>query len=794
LISEKTFSTTQRLFWITVSYNCFIERMGGVAHLIREVTKRRLRIVPDASRNYVAENSQTEREFEVKVVNTSSVFASFQVELSVGGIDPISKIQWYSVEPEICSKKPPGDETKFSVVITKAPTANYGSTIPVTLTVFSVDSETLSDTQILDLSIDKPKRPLKVFLPLKDLKVFPGDRLDIPVLVYNLSPKFTQVSLTLNDLDPDWLVQKELSKTLRVDAGDSQEIVFCCSPPKRTQTKSQVYDFSVQAEDQDHNTASYDGKIEVLPYGVIEFACLETSQTIPRSRQAKDKNGRVAHYPFQFTNNSNVKQKIALKISESGQPLLEQEPPLLLEIEPGAIATATQDLARPRPWLGWERKYRFEAVPVLSNAHSGEATESIYVDPNVQVLDLNVRPLIPFWLQLLCALLALLSSVAAWWLTPPGSPHKAPVNSVRIIGNETTVVSGASDQTVWRWDASPFPWIVNSRRLAYREPAIAANTGKAVRVIREIPQREGQVAVGLENGEIQLWRVSPPQQDPSAQIFDRSDRVFDLDFTPDSRYLFSGHGSGFVRRWQRSSSGYTLARPELGLGIAISALAVIDLSVVNQPNRSLVAIAGQYDKFVLWDWERNLHYEVNYGWNLSSSDSNSIQPVIGKYDYINSLAVAKNAPILAMSDNRGFITLWDIAALSRCMASPSRSPCSVAPRDQWQASDRGQSVRSVALSDDGCYLASVGDDRQVRVWLIQEARAQRRSPDTPNSEQIETFANMDTALRAVDIKHPEPDYVLVAFNAPDNRVRLYRQAVDPAKSCPAPATNQVPSQ
>ncbi|NJL22553.1 MAG: WD40 repeat domain-containing protein [Leptolyngbyaceae cyanobacterium SM1_3_5] len=726
--------------------------------------------LPDSSRNYIAENNQTEREFEIQVVNASNIFASFQVELSIEGVDPTSKIHWYRVEPEICSKKPPGDGTKFSIVLIKSPVSTYGRTIPIRLNVFSIDSESLFDVQTLELSIEQPKRSLKVYLPLKDLKVYPGDKLDIPVLTYNLSPKFTQVALKLSELEPDWFVQKEIVKTLRVDAGDSQEVIFCCSPPRTTQTRSRVYNFLVEAEDQDHNTASFGGEIEVLPYGVVEFECPESVQMIPRSRRTEDKNGSVAHYPLQFTNNSNLTQQIALQILESGQPVRDLEPLSPLEIEPGAIARATPAIRKPRPWLGWQRHYRFEAVPLLTNAHSGESSGPVYADPNVQILDLKVQPIVPFWLQLLGALATLLAIGWAWWQSPPKSPHLAPVNSVRIIGNETTVVSGASDQKVWRWDASPFPWIINSRRLSSRE-AIAEDTGKAVRVIREIPQREEQIAVGLENGEIQLWQVSPPQQQ-STPIFERSDRVFDLDFTPDSRFLFSGHGSGFVRRWERNANGFRLDSPELFLGSAISALSVIDLK---EQNRSIVAIAGQYNKFVLWDWERNRQYPVTYRWERTAS----IQPVIGKYDYINSVAVAKDAPILAMADNRGFITLWNVADLNRCTATPNNTPCNIAFREQWQASDEGQSVRSVALSDDGCYLASTGDDGRVMLWLIGE---QNRNPNqSPNRETIAAFP--DTALRAVDIQHPASGYVLVAFNAPDNQVRLHRQSVD-ASSCP----------
>lgn len=756
-----------------------------MAHLIKEITKQRLRLVPDSSRSHTAENIQAEREFEIRVSNTSKIFASFQVELSINGADPNSKIQWYSVEPKVCSKKPPGDETKFNVVITKAPIPIYDTVIPLTLNVFSVDSEILFESQVLELSIEKPRRPLKVYLPLNDLKVYPGDKLEISVLIYNLSPKFTQVTLTLDELEPDWFVKQEVTKTVRVDAGDSQEVTFYCSPPRQTYTCSKVYDFSVRAEDQNGNSDRCFGKIEVLPYGIVKFDCLEPAQTIPHSQGTEAREVGVAHYPFQFTNTSNLKQQIFLKLLEARQPIPELEPPETLTVEPGATAKTIRKVSKPRPWLGRSRSHRLEAVPTLINANSGASSEPLYADPNVQILDLRVYPLIPFWLQLLSGVIGLLSLGLFWWLSSPKPLHLAPVNSVRIIGNETTVVSGASDQTVRRWDVNSSPWVVNQRRLSDRGIiANAEHTGKAVRVIREIPQREGQIAVGLENGKIQLWPVSSSQDNPFATIFDRSDRIFDLDFTPDSRSLFSGHGSGFIRRWERGTTGYTLTR-QVAIGGAISSLVVIDLSATNppRPNQSLVAIVGQYNKFMLWDGEETSPHQVRYGWNLvnSAADSIQISPVISKYDYINSVAAAKNSPVLAMADNRGFITVWDVNKLSQCTTS---SLCNVAPREQWQANSGGQSVRSVALSDDGCYLASAGDDGRVMVWLIREELDRRQSHNHPNSILIAEF--LSTTLRTVDIKHPAPDYVLVASNAPENQVKLYRQQVNPT-DCSASA-------
>ncbi len=65
--------------------------------------------------------------------------------------------------------------------------------------------------------------------------------------------------------------------------------------------------------------------------------------------------------------------------------------------------------------------------------------------------------------------------------------------------------------------------------------------------------------------------------------------------------------------------------------------------------------------------------------------------------------------LLVSADNQGRITLWD---LKKC--SPSEE-CQ--PVEQWDGHNE-KAVRSVALSADGCYLVSGGDDGQVMLWSL----------------------------------------------------------------------------
>ncbi|MEL6163698.1 MAG: hypothetical protein AAFR37_08035 [Cyanobacteria bacterium J06628_3] len=76
-----------------------------------KLSKPEIVIVP----NSLSENN----EFTVTVVNESQKFISFQLELDAPGLEDKSDMNWYTVEPEVCTKNPPGSETEFHVSITK---------------------------------------------------------------------------------------------------------------------------------------------------------------------------------------------------------------------------------------------------------------------------------------------------------------------------------------------------------------------------------------------------------------------------------------------------------------------------------------------------------------------------------------------------------------------------------------------------------------------------------------------------------------------------------------------------
>ncbi len=839
-----------------------------------------------------SEQEKFNSSFELVVKNCSQRFASFQVELSLEGSSGGSTLptKWYRVEPEVCAKKPPGAETTFNVVIDKAPVPAFGQVLPLQVRVFSVEYQDLEATNSLQLKLCRPKSPIRIEFPFEDLKVYPGDRLKIPVIILNLMPEPVDVSLSLisevvaepaadalrlgseAEEKPDAesatglaYIQREwfeggLDKQVFVPPSSSKVVEFCCCPPtsKPDIPLSQPYWFRCKAVVGDRQPvfSLKNHVIEVLPYGSIEVVCEEPHQNIGGTGW-RDRVGS-AEFRFDITNNSNLAQQVDVTVQtkDNPEPKLEAQPQALAESDnslspavaearhenyedelgeapienntaqdklrrltesagadadrsahgkktfvkvnkhdspaiaapsvkktkinradhktikqllPGSHRQISLSIQRLRPWFGWPRQYVYSAITTLSVAKAGVTSAPIQPVPRQHTLTVEVQPILPGWLQIAGGLASLLGMAAVWWLMP-GSHHLAPVNSVQLIGNTTTVVSGSSDQTLRRWDVVESPWRALRSRLLHRE--LIAETNKSIQVIEASPFRDSQVAVGLESGDIELWDVSPPQL--IHKIFEGSDRIFDLAFTPDAHYLFSGHGSGLVREWNLQNAEFSLER-RLATGVAIAALAVLQID-----ERSVVAIGGQYNTLLLWNLENGQAYQLRY------DRPGTTVEVQSQANYITSLATTKDSRLLAVADNRGHVSLWPREILSNCLNQQPNAPSSSQPnpfqpipclQEQDQApppktlihSD-GQGIRAIALSDDGCYLATADNSGQLLLWpLNTNERGEKTLADS-----IAVAHYPDTPIRTIDLKQVKQQELLIATNGPGNRVSIHR--------------------
>jgi WD40 repeat protein len=748
-----------------------------------EISKKELKLTPDSSSSFFAENNQDEREFDITVTNSSDRFASFQIELWAKGTEHLPEVQWYKVDPMICAKKPPGDRTTFHVIITKAPVPAYNTIVELTVKVLSVESERLSTSETVLLKIGEAQKPLKLFLPITDLKVYPSDRLVIPALVHNLSPRSTEVTLSLKELDPAW-VKDGAVKSVRIGAGDSAQVELSCIPPQSPDVQSGIYNFEVEARDQLDNTDSETGTLEVLPNGYIAFSCSSQQLTIPPVAQWFSRHASI-QYQLQFINQSALLQRIQPEIQEINQKkfvakVLDEstsEELHSIKLLPEAQATIPIKITPHRPWVGREQQLFLQVTPQLSHPTSGETSSYIQAMPNTHTLELRVRPWVPFWLLGIGGLLGLFCLVSSF-LTKPY--HTAPVNSVRLISNASTVVSGSSDQTIQRWQVlnfstffSNFTWLRHQREIADSK-----STGKAVRVIREIPAHEGKIAAGLENGRIQLWNVSSQQK--IIEFSKLGDRVFDLVFTQDSKNLFSGHGSSQVRRWDLQTV-YQDQNPQPDQEIVIPNTAISALAVSEQASQQpLVAIAGQFNQLVIWNPDKKTADVIDYQLKIETPQA----PIVSsRYDYINSLAVSQgDFPILVTADSKGWISTWSMSRLRDCTRQNDsvkfretfretfgnvirQSPCPGAIIETWKGSDNFQSINAVAITKDGRYVAGAGEDGRVKLWQLNEY-------DKKSSEISIKNPDLGISLKSVDIQQPDANHILITSNAPHNQVNL----------------------
>lgn len=670
--------------------------------------------------------------FEVTVTNDSDRFASFQLEVVAAGADTNPGFRWYTLSPEVSSKKPPGDTTRFFVTITDTPVPGFAGMMNLTVRVFSLELRD-EERQVLRLYVQEGTgtKPLKLDLPVKKFQVAPGGQVDIPVRLLNPNQQTTDVILNCLGIEPSWLL-KGAEQRFQLDPGEQTEVTFTCQPPSAiAQAPSQVYPFTLEATHHKGTVAREQGTLEVLPTGYIDFSCTPELHTIPaKGSKQLTRRPEPVNYELQFENASNLSSFVSVQIQgkDAAKCNLEVIPPET-ELRPAETSKALLLVSKQRPRWGIREKLLLEVTAILSDRR-------LDLRNDTQTLELHVLPVIPFWLQVLGGLLFLLLLLL---LVRPFEGHTSAVSSVRFNGLADRVISGSADQTIRRWS-------VRGNKL--KPMGVMARIGKAVRVVRFKPVNNDIIAAGLENGEIQLWDMLSNSPEPLESFFnEKDDRVMDLEFTKDSRYLFSSHGSGLILAWEMERSLSDLTSPrKLPLAKLKSDFAVYDLAVVGTGSGNL-AVGGRYNRLVVWNMTSNQIRRVPY------------RPG-GKDDYIQSLAIAGDRPnLMATADNQGYITLWD---MRQCLLKDT--PCEIL--DEWSTGHSGKPVRSVSLSKDGCYLASAGDDGQEILWPLtaQGKRDLKFHKGTKLSQFSTKINDVNLILRGDDI--------LVVSGSDDSRVRL----------------------
>ncbi len=709
--------------------------------------------------------------FEVTVINGSEQFAAFQLEVLAAGASRSSGSQWYRLSPEVAAAKPPGGVTQFTIEIFDTPLPAFVGAINLTVRIFS--PQLREERKLLvRLLIEPGVTPtlLSVELPIRRIQVYPRNPVDIPVRVRNLSPQSVDAVLRFEGLDPSWIINSA-ERRLLLDPGSQVETTFQCQPPVATKAPSQDYSLIVKATSRDGTEAQAEGILEVLPIGFVEFTIMPQKQTIPSSgRWWSDWKSDSASFQLLFKNTSNVYQQVNVELQ--GRDRRKCTYKVIPEDADASLGETTKvllNVSTKRPLLGLRKTLWLEVKALLSDSRLGST------DPSSQAIELQVLPIIPLWLVL--ALLALLLALLLWLLFKPEYiGHTDIVNSVHFSGDASSVVSGSDDCTIRHWSVdgkqlkwkgmakSPVAPACNGKPL--NSKGLLAVTDKPVRTLQFIPKDNDRIAAGLESGEIQLWNVRT--RDIESKLKDNNDktndRVFALVFTSDSRNLFSGHGSGKVRLWQRPEPGANF-KPDprvidLGkeLKYPIRALALSD-------DETILVTAGNYKRVMVL---LNPTKPETTPRQLSLSQSQGDLARLlnrGDGDYVWSVAFAPKSHILATSDSDGFIAIWN---LDKCQNNTQGQEDKCNPSDRWRVKAQ-KSVRSIAFDTDGNSLVSGGDDGQIVVWPLTSDKKLDRVKAVNGILINEGNSQINSIAVTKDVQGP-----IVVSGDNDSQVNVYR--------------------
>ncbi|MHC5778212.1 hypothetical protein [Nostoc sp.] len=712
--------------------------------------------------------------FEVTVNNNSDQFANFQIEVSAPGENQSSGYSWYKLTPEVAAAQPHGSSTQFQVLILNTPIPGFVGIVNLTVKIFSPQLREQRRLLLrLKIEADGGQALLSVELPVRDFQVYPRNTVDIPARVRNLGQQPVNVVLRFTNIDPLWLVGG-VERRLLIDPGSSAEVRFECQPPSVVQAPSQNYPFAIEATGHNSLPARGEGNLEVLPIGFVEFNATPKQQKIPfKNRWLPDWKSHSAMFKLEFKNASNLKQQVNVQIQGKDRRKCNFEiNPQDANLNIGGTTKVFLDVKTKRPWVGISKTLLLEARTELFDQRLGTT------DPATQILELEVLPIIPLWLQL--AILAFLAALLALLFRPSSIYHTNLVQSVRISGDVLSVVSGSDDCTLRRWRINTNLLTSNLEpegvytkspdACAKRQESkgLLAITTRPVQALRLMPENNNRVAAGLDNGVIQIWDI--PKGEKIQELKDKKDltgdKVFDLVYSPGSRYLFSGHGSGKVRLWSAPPNSDFQADPEKVINFQdkqnLQRFPIRALSL--SPNGKTLAIAGEFKRFVLWNWKQP--QEFLYG----QQTLEKLNVSAGQGDFVFGLAFApsKDKEILATSDSDGYITIWD---LKQCKASRNSKPQEVTELncptiDRWPAGSGA--VRSVAFSEDGM-LVSGGDDRKVMLWFLTPEYKLDKAKAAEGREIYES----SKPITSVDVKKTEGKTFIVS-GGEDFQVKLNR--------------------
>ncbi|WP_284748327.1 hypothetical protein [Amycolatopsis sp. RTGN1] len=260
-------------------------------------------------------------------------------------------------------------------------------------------------------------------------------------------------------------------------------------------------------------------------------------------------------------------------------------------------------------------------------------------------------------------------------LIPYGRPmNEGPVGSIASSLDGRLVVSGGQDGTVRVWEIS-----------GSREPIVLAGNTRPVVHVAVSPTGR-QVAAVYGDGTINVWKTGAPAAPTRLSEPLPGLPVLRLAFSPDGNRLAGFTQGNIPYVWSTPEDSSAQPVPEPLPGGAPS----------QTPHRVAWSSDGRYIAATVSD--------VILLWDLTIRGS--LRTLPGLSSRIQALAFSRDGTYLASGDDNGAVHIWNLA-------NTANGAAPVTSRGRHQGA-----VRSVAFSQDGRHLVTVGIDATVRIRTL----------------------------------------------------------------------------
>lgn len=292
--------------------------------------------------------------------------------------------------------------------------------------------------------------------------------------------------------------------------------------------------------------------------------------------------------------------------------------------------------------------------------------------------------------------------------------HENWVRSVSFHPSEPLVASGSEDQTIRIWNT-----------FMGRCLNVAKGYNNPVRALDVSPTGE-QLVSGSDDRKVRLWDLATNRCVGTME--GHSNRIWTVAFSPDGHVLSSGSSDETIRLWDvKSSQSYKILQGNLPP----------IWSLTFSPDKLSLASAGDDSTIRIWDVRTGQCYKTLEGhealvrtivyhpskanylisssldttirvWNL---DDESCENVLrGHTSRVWTVAISQDGSFIASGSNDRTVRLWDFDNRTHVRTLP----------------EHNESVWSLAFSPDGITLAAGCKDGYVYVWDFQSGRLIKR--------------------------------------------------------------------